>query len=72
MKCIVYIQNDLNECEDETASNASSYASSTNFICYCCNEEWSNEMRRIIGKEEICTSCIDIYKIIAGLKNKII
>ena len=67
------IQNDLNEC-DECASNASSntssYAYSTSFRCYCCEEEWSNEMRRIIGKEEICTSCIDIYKTIAGLRNK--
>ena len=72
MKRIESIQNDLNECDDETASYASSYASSTSFICYCCNEEWSNEMRRIIVREEICTSCIDIYKTISGLKNKII
>ena len=52
--------------------NASSYALSTSFICYCCEEEWSNDMRRIIGREEICTSCIDKYKTIAGLRNGII
>jgi len=78
MKRVEYIQNELNECDDECASNASSYtssyASSTSFICCCCEEEWSNEMRRILGKgnEEICTMCIDIYKTIAGLRNRII
>ena len=78
MKRVESIQNELNECVDafgdETASNTSSYASSTSCICYCCEEEWSTEMRRILGKghEEICTRCIDIYKTITGLRNKII
>ena len=72
MKRIETIQNDLNECDDETASNTSSYASSTSFICYCCEEEWYDEIRRIIQFKEVCTRCIDIYKTISGLKNKII
>ena len=53
MKRVESIQNELNECNDECASNASSYTSSyalSTSICYCCEEEWSNEMRRIIGK----------------------
>ena len=66
-------QNDLNECDDECSIFESESTTSESFLkCCSCNDVWSHEIRIIVGNEEICENCMDIYKTISGLKNKLI
>ena len=50
--------------DDESTTNE------TCFKYYTCRSVFHYEIRVIIGNEEICENCIEIYEIIAELKNE--